>query len=82
MKKFCVAMSVLLCVFLVAFVLMVNLSKIPETPAGDFEYRYDPNLEGIVLTGYTGTSIKVRIPEKIEGVPVVRLYGQGKRIKM
>ena len=93
MKKFCAAMSVLSCIFLIASVLTAGslsipdrpvvpifasaaeAAEIPETPAGDFAYRYDPNLEGIQLTRYTGTSIRVRIPEKIEGVPVVGLVG-------
>ncbi|MCL2002689.1 MAG: leucine-rich repeat domain-containing protein [Oscillospiraceae bacterium] len=43
----------------------------PETPASDFEYAYDAALGGVEITEYIGSSIKVRIPEKIEGEPVV-----------
>ncbi|MCL1806736.1 MAG: leucine-rich repeat domain-containing protein [Oscillospiraceae bacterium] len=37
----------------------------------DFEYKYDATAGGIVITKYIGTSIKVKIPKKIEGEFVV-----------
>ncbi|MDR0324851.1 MAG: leucine-rich repeat domain-containing protein [Oscillospiraceae bacterium] len=49
--------------------------KEPETPASDFEYSYDAGVGGVVITKYIGSSIKVRIPEKIEGEPVVWIEG-------
>ncbi|MCL1807362.1 MAG: leucine-rich repeat domain-containing protein [Oscillospiraceae bacterium] len=47
--------------------------KGPENPASDFEYKYDAAAGGVVITKYIGTAIKVRIPEKIEGEPVVEI---------
>jgi len=41
-----------------------------ENPASDFDYKYVAAQSGIKITKYTGTSIRVRIPEKIEGEPV------------
>jgi len=48
-----------------------------ENPASDFEYRYVAELNGIEIFNYTGTSIKVRIPEKIEGEPVTSIGATG-----
>ncbi|MCL2677672.1 MAG: leucine-rich repeat domain-containing protein, partial [Clostridiales bacterium] len=44
-----------------------------ETPASDFTYEYKAELGGMVITSYKGSSTKVRIPEKIEGKPVIRI---------
>ena len=44
-----------------------------ETPAEDFEYRYVANHEGITIDRYTGSSLRVRIPEYIEGFPVTAI---------
>ncbi|MCL2677927.1 MAG: leucine-rich repeat domain-containing protein [Clostridiales bacterium] len=44
-------------------------------PASGFEYRYDEELGGMVITKYKGDSNKVRIPEKIKGKPVVAIGG-------
>lgn len=49
--------------------------KEPETPASDFEYRYNAAMGGVIITKYIGNAIKVRIPEKIEGEPVVVIDG-------
>jgi hypothetical protein len=46
----------------------------PEAPASDFEYKAIEG--GIEITKYIGTSIRVRIPEKIEGVSVTRIGGR------
>jgi len=43
-------------------------SDLKESPVSDFEYRAIGG--GIEITKYVGTSIRVRIPEKIEGVAV------------
>jgi hypothetical protein len=45
-------------------------NDIPETPASDFSYQYNAEISGIEITEYTGTAIKVRIPQMIEDVPV------------
>lgn len=41
-----------------------------ETPASDFKYEYDAGTQGIRIIKYIGTSIRVRIPDEIEGEPV------------
>jgi len=43
---------------------------LPETPVSDFEYGYNGSLGGVEITKYNGTSMKVRIPDKIEDEPV------------
>ncbi|MDR0292998.1 MAG: leucine-rich repeat domain-containing protein [Oscillospiraceae bacterium] len=48
-------------------------SGLTETPAADFTYKYEAALSGVVITKYTGTSLQVRIPEKIEDMPVVSI---------
>jgi len=42
-----------------------------ESPESDFDYKAVTG--GIEITKYNGTSIRVRIPEKIEGVPVTSI---------
>jgi hypothetical protein len=44
---------------------------LPENPASDFNYRAVPG--GVEITKYIGTLIRVRIPEKIEGVAVTSI---------
>ncbi|MCL2708447.1 MAG: leucine-rich repeat domain-containing protein, partial [Defluviitaleaceae bacterium] len=55
-------------------------SVVAENPVHDFEYRITE--DGIRITGYNGASVTVRIPEKIEGIPVTSIgsyafYGTG-----
>jgi hypothetical protein len=52
-----------------------DLPDFPVNAAADFEYEFDSELNGIAITEYTGTSVKVRIPEEIEGEPVVSIGG-------
>ncbi|MGN1108743.1 MAG: leucine-rich repeat domain-containing protein, partial [Oscillospiraceae bacterium] len=47
------------------------LPYIDETPVSEFEYEYDGQLEGMRITKYLGKTPKVRVPDKIEGEPVV-----------
>lgn len=47
------------------------LPKIDYTPVEDLIYHYDDNLVGIKVTRYTGDSDAVRIPDTIDGKPVV-----------
>lgn len=47
------------------------LPEIPETPAADLEYRLLADESGITVTGYLGTGTAVRVPETIDGKPVV-----------
>lgn len=47
------------------------LPYIDETSVSKFKYEYDADLGGMAITDYTGASPKVRIPDKIEGEPVV-----------
>ncbi|MDE7229001.1 MAG: leucine-rich repeat domain-containing protein [Oscillospiraceae bacterium] len=47
------------------------LPEIPVTDVSAFEYKYDNDLGGICITGYNGQALKVRIPDTIEGEPVV-----------
>lgn len=48
----------------------INWDIIPDS---DFEYRYDSELKGVVITKYHGSSNKVRFPDTINGDPVVGL---------
>lgn len=47
------------------------LPEIPVTDASAFIYKYDSELGGMVVTDYLRESPKVRIPDKLEGEPVV-----------
>lgn len=47
------------------------LPKIDVTPESDFEYEYNSKLEGIKIISYTGTSTEIRIPETLDGDPVL-----------
>lgn len=48
---------------------------LPEAAATDFEYEYDEDLDGVVITKYLRIATKVRIPKEIEGKPVVGIDG-------
>lgn len=47
------------------------LPEIPVTDASAFEYKYDGELGGMVITNYLKESPKVHIPDTLEGEPVV-----------
>ncbi len=49
------------------------LPEIPVTDASAFTYKYDSKLGGMVIIDYLRESPKVRIPDKIEGEPVVEV---------
>lgn len=49
------------------------LPEIPETPAAELEYKLLDDESGIKVTGYTGTGNAVRVPETIDGKPVVEV---------
>lgn len=49
------------------------LPKIDVTPESELEYKYSIALDGIIVTNYIGESIRVRIPDTIEGEPVVKI---------
>lgn len=54
------------------------VSDWPDTPVSDFDYEYSGELQGVVITNYKGeNALKVRIPDTIEGEPVVGV-GLGK----
>jgi len=55
--------------------------KQEETPITDFVYGYDATLGGVVIKLYTGTSLNVRIPDFIDGYPVVGL-GNGHTVEL
>ena len=46
--------------------------EIPETA---WNYEYDSELQGVVLTKYKGKAERVRIPDTVNGDPVVSLHG-------
>lgn len=49
--------------------------EIPDSSL--FKYQLNKDADGIIITDYTGTDIsKIRIPDEIEGIPVVELSGQ------
>ncbi|GBR73726.1 leucine rich repeats superfamily protein [Candidatus Termititenax aidoneus] len=57
----------------VALILNVVLFGSAANPAKDFVYKLNDAGDGVVITGYIGKKGgKVVIPEKIEGMPVVR----------
>lgn len=72
---------------IVAIVFIVNVGNntygennnppigLAEASASDFEYEYDADLGGVVITKYLRIAPKVRIPKKIEGKPVVGIDG-------
>ena len=74
MIKRILALAVVLMIFWVVFASCGCPNQPPsgleETPASDFKYEYNASINGIAITKYTGSSIKVRIPEKIEDKPV------------
>jgi len=47
----------------------------PPNPASDFEYEDNTELGGIVITKYVGSSRTVRIPDEVEGLPVIGIEG-------
>lgn len=49
------------------------LPEIDVTPEDAFEYEYDNELGGMVITDYLKASPKVRIPDVLEGEPVVEV---------
>lgn len=49
------------------------LPYIDETPVSKFEYKYNSTLRGMEITSYKGQSPKIRVPETIEGEPVVKV---------
>ena len=52
------------------------LLKLPESPAEDFRFEYvDEEQTEVCITEYLGSADTVVIPEKIEGLPVVRVMG-------
>lgn len=49
------------------------LPEIPVTDVSAFKYRYDEDKGGIVITDFLTEETKIRIPDTIEGKPVVAL---------
>lgn len=49
------------------------LPEIPVTDASAFTYKYDSELGGMVVTDYLKESPKVRLPDTLEGEPVVKV---------
>ncbi|MDR0197573.1 MAG: leucine-rich repeat domain-containing protein, partial [Oscillospiraceae bacterium] len=47
-----------------------DLSRLPENPETDFEFKLNSEIDGIEITKYIGTETKVRIPETIYEKPV------------
>jgi hypothetical protein len=48
-------------------------TDLEENPVSDFEYGYDTDIGGIEIKKYSGTTIRVRIPEMIEGIQVKKI---------
>lgn len=46
------------------------LPEVDVTPESEFDYELSEELGGIVVTGYTGESTEVRIPDTVAGKPV------------
>ena len=49
------------------------LPYIDVTPAEYFKYKYNDSLDGIIITAYTGDSLEVRIPDKIEDTNIIKV---------
>ena len=48
-------------------------ANLENEPAELFAYEYDYENEGIRITSYSGTKIRVKIPDTIESIPVVSI---------
>jgi hypothetical protein len=64
--------------FLGLLVVTVGLFAQTET---DFNVELTPDGEGVIITGYTGTAMAVKIPATIQGMPV-REIGRGGSLGM
>ena len=51
------------------------LKTTPELPASDFIYELSDDGSGVKIAQYKGQSLVCRIPEKIDGMPVVEISG-------
>lgn len=51
--------------------------NIPVTDASEFKYEYSSSLSGMVVTDYVGESLKVNIPDTLDGKPVLSVYLAG-----
>lgn len=49
------------------------LPEIPVNDENEFIYAYDSEFDGVVVSDYIGKSMRIRIPDTIEGVPVVKI---------
>ena len=78
------ALTIILATILVVFASCGGIEKtdspppsgLEESPASDFVYRYEASVNGIEIKGYIGNSMRVHIPEKIDGESVT---GIGRR---
>ncbi len=50
-----------------------DLYNIEAAPASDFTYSYDESAGGIVITDYNGNAADVKVPDTIDGQPVVEI---------
>jgi len=54
----------------------------PDTPVSDFNFRFDADLGGVVITEYIGiNALRVRIPDTIDGEPVVGIGGGSSAVR-
>ncbi|MCL2627487.1 MAG: leucine-rich repeat protein [Oscillospiraceae bacterium] len=44
----------------------------------EFTFRFDPDTNGVIVTGYTGSSLEVTVPSEIDGQPVTSITGFGR----
>jgi len=55
--------------------------SVPATPAEDFEYSFDKEQGGIVITDYKGYDSTVKVPDTIDGSAVVAVdFGKSNKI--
>jgi hypothetical protein len=43
----------------------------------EFTFRFDPDTNGVMVTGYTGSSLEITVPSQIDGQPVTSITGFG-----
>jgi hypothetical protein len=65
--------KIIISLVLAALCLSANAQTINETPEANFQVELNKAGDGVIITRYTGRAAQVRIPAKIQGMPVVEI---------